>query len=427
MTAIDQNASGLVHAHQVSPAIGAGPEVKAILEKVLLGGEVSEAEATVLFKVEGEDRQALFRVADEMRKRVNGDQVSFVVNRNINFTNVCYMGCKFCGFAKRAEDKDAEWLAPDQVVARAQEAWDRGATEVCIQGGLHPKMRGTYYGEIVRAIKQALPDMHIHAFSPFEIWHGASKTRMSYRDFLTDLKEAGLGSMPGTAAEILDTDIRKQLTQNKLSAERWVEIIRTAHEVGIPTTATIMYGHIDGPEHWAAHIALLRDIQKETGGFTEFVPLSFVHTDSPLYTKNPDKVRPGPTADEVDKMHAVSRIMLAGWIDNIQVSWTKLGPERAHQLLRRGVNDLGGTLMNESISRAAGAAFGQEITASEMVQMIRAAGRVPVRRDTIYNVRDIYDDHDPDDIEPLVERGNRDPMAFLDILPDAKAPTRAAE
>ena len=406
---------------------GASPEIRAILEKALSGGEVTTEEGVALFRAEATDIDAIYRTADTLRRRANGDRVSFVVNRNINFTNICYMGCKFCGFAKRSEDKSAEWLEPAQIVERAQQAWDRGATEVCIQGGLHPKMEGTYYREIIRAIKTALPGMHIHAFSPFEIWYGASKTKMSYRDFLTDLKEAGLDSMPGTAAEILDTEVRMQLTTNKLSAERWVEIIRTAHEVGIPTTATIMYGHVDAPEHWAAHIALLRDIQKDTGGFTELVPLSFVHTDSPLYAQNPDKVRPGPTAQEVDLMHAVSRIMLHGWIDNIQVSWTKLGAARAQQMLSRGVNDVGGTLMNESISRAAGSDHGQEITARELVRMIRAAGRVPVRRNTVYEVREVFEHHDPEELAPLVDRKGRDPLAFLEMFPEAPAAIEAAQ
>ncbi|KJZ22116.1 5-amino-6-(D-ribitylamino)uracil--L-tyrosine 4-hydroxyphenyl transferase CofH [Tritonibacter mobilis] len=406
---------------------GASAPIRQILDKALSGGEVSEAEGVSLFKTSGADAEAVYCTANELRRRTNGDHVSFVVNRNINFTNICYMGCRFCGFAKRSDEAGAEWLSPEQVVERAQEAWDRGGTEVCIQGGLHPKMEGTYYRDIVRAIKAALPDMHIHAFSPFEIWYGASKTKMSYHDFLADLKDAGLGSMPGTAAEILDTEVRLQLTKNKLSAEKWVEIIRAAHEVGIPTTATIMYGHIDAPEHWAAHIRLLRDIQKDTGGFTELVPLSFVHTESPLWSENPDKVRPGPTALEVDLMHAVSRIMLHGWIDNIQVSWTKLGAARAQQMLARGVNDLGGTLMNESISRAAGSDHGQEITAKELVQMIRAAGRVPVRRNTIYEVRDIYDDHDPEDLAPLVDRRGRNPLDFLQMFPERSTTLEAAE
>ncbi|MEM6693111.1 MAG: 5-amino-6-(D-ribitylamino)uracil--L-tyrosine 4-hydroxyphenyl transferase CofH [Pseudomonadota bacterium] len=389
-----------------------------ILNRALLGHEVSETEGVTLFRSTGADKQAIFATADELRRRANGDHVTFVVNRNINFTNICYMGCRFCGFAKRKDDDGAEWLSPEQVVARAQEAWDRGGTEVCIQGGLHPKLPGSYYRDLVLAIKAALPGMHIHAFSAFEIWYGATKSKLSYRDFLTDLKECGLGSMPGTAAEILDTEIRQRLTKNKLSAEQWVEIIRTAHQVGIPTTATIMYGHIDAPEHWAAHIALLRDIQRETGSFTELVPLSFVHTDSPLYTDNPDQVRPGPTADEVDLMHAVSRIMLHGHIDNIQVSWTKLGAERAREMLMRGVNDLGGTLMNESISRAAGSKHGQEITAKELTDLIRSAGRVPVRRNTVYDIIDIYRDHDPEELAPLVKRQAGAPLDFLKMFPE---------
>lgn len=394
------------------------PKVKRILNRALLGKETSEDEAVRLFKTTGLDKDAVLRTADTLRDRAVGHRVTFVVNRNINFTNVCYMGCRFCGFAKRKEEAGAEWLSLEEVTARAQEAWDRGATEVCIQGGLHPNLPGTYYRDILLAIKAALPDMHLHAYSPFEIWYGASKRRMSYEDFLVDLKDCGLGSMPGTAAEILDTEVRRKLTQNKLSAENWVEIIKTAHRVGIPTTATIMYGHVDAPEHWAAHIALLREIQKETGGFTELVPLSFVHTESPLFTANPDAVRPGPTSHEADLMHAVSRIMLQGHIDNIQVSWTKLGAERARQMLSNGVNDLGGTLMNESISRSAGSTHGQEITARELVQIIRSAGRVPVRRNTIYQILDVFETHDPEDIAPLVERTSKEPLDFLRMFPE---------
>ncbi|PIE15658.1 MAG: 7,8-didemethyl-8-hydroxy-5-deazariboflavin synthase subunit CofH [Rhodobacterales bacterium] len=387
--------------------------VSRILEAFQAGQEVSQADGEILFAAQGEDMQAIIRLADQLRRQVNGDQVGFVVNRNINFTNICYMGCNFCGFAKRREDQGAEWLNLPTIVQRCREAVERGATEVCIQGGIHPKMPGTYYRDIVLAIKKAFPDLHIHAFSPFEIWYGAAKTKMSYADFIADLKECGLGSLPGTAAEILDTEVRKRLTKNKLSTERWVEIIRAAHQAGVPTTATIMYGHIDGPQHWAAHIALLRDIQKETGGFTELVPLSFVHYDSPLYTENPDEVRPGPTDHEVDKMHAVSRIMLHGWIDNIQTSWTKLGPERAQQLLSGGVNDFGGTLMNESISRAAGSDNGQEVTAYEMVQIIRDAGRIPVQRNTLYQVLEVFKDHDPAKQAPLVDRDGFTPIDFL--------------
>ena len=421
MNKLNQEVSRYIPAELQNLLDAASSSVSQILNKALFGKEISEDDGTVLFNCRDNekvtDRTAIFAVADILRQRSKGDYVTFVVNRNINFTNICYMGCRFCGFAKRKEDSGSEWLEPSQVVERAQQAWDRGGTEVCIQGGLHPKMEGNYYRELVLAIKAALPDMHIHAFSPFEIWYGAVKSKLSYRDFLSDLKDCGLGSMPGTAAEILDTEVRQKLTKNKLSADCWEEIIRTAHDVGIPSTATIMYGHVDEPKHWAAHVALLREIQKDTGGFTELVPLSFVHTDSPLFLNNPNSVRPGPTDHEVDLMHSVSRIMLNGFIDNIQVSWTKLGAERARNMLSLGVNDLGGTLMNESISRSAGSKHGQEITAAELCKIIRSAGRTPVRRNTIYKTIDIYNDNDPIDVIPLVERKS-DPLNFLKMFPE---------
>ena len=421
MNKLNQEVSRYIPAELQNLLDAASRSVSQILTKALFGNEISELEGAVLFncrdKEKATDRAAIFSVADILRQRSKGDYVTFVVNRNINFTNICYMGCRFCGFAKRKEEPGSEWLEPSQVVERAQQAWDRGGTEVCIQGGLHPKMEGNYYRELVLAIKAALPEMHIHAFSPFEVWYGAVKSKLSYRDFLSDLKDCGLGSMPGTAAEILDTEVRQKLTKNKLSADCWEEIIRTAHDVGIPSTATIMYGHVDEPKHWAAHIALLREIQKDTGGFTELVPLSFVHTDSPLFLNNPNSVRPGPTDHEVDLMHSVSRIMLNGFIDNIQVSWTKLGAERARNMLSLGVNDLGGTLMNESISRSAGSKHGQEITAAELCEIIRSAGRIPVRRNTIYKTIDIYKDHDPIDVIPLVERKS-DPLNFLKMFPE---------
>ena len=421
MNKVNQQVSKYIPAELQNLLDAASSTVSQILNNALFGNEVSEDEGAVLFNCRDNekvtDRAAIFAVADILRQRSKGDYVTFVVNRNINFTNICYMGCRFCGFAKRKEDTGSEWLEPSQVVERAQQAWDRGGTEVCIQGGLHPKMEGNYYRELVLAIKAALPDMHIHAFSPFEVWYGAVKSKLSYRDFLSDLKDCGLGSMPGTAAEILDTEVRQKLTKNKLSADCWEEIIRTAHDVGIPSTATIMYGHVDEPKHWAAHIALLREIQKDTGGFTELVPLSFVHTDSPLFLNNPNSVRPGPTDHEVDLMHSVSRIMLNGFIDNIQVSWTKLGAERARNMLSLGVNDLGGTLMNESISRSAGSKHGQEITAAELCEIIRSARRTPVRRNTIYKTIDIYKDHDPIDVVPLVERKS-DPLNFLKMFPE---------
>ena len=400
----------------------ASPEVQRILTDAWHGQEISEADGKILFDqrapAAAANRNAIYATADAVRAQVNGDQVSFVVNRNINFTNVCYMGCRFCGFAKRKEDADAIWLSPGDVARRAQEAWDRGGTEVCIQGGLHPKMPGTYYRDLVLAIKDAVPDLHIHAFSPFEVWYGARKRRMGYADFIADLKACGLGSMPGTAAEILDTEVRQQLTQNKLSADAWETIIRAAHGVGLPTTATIMYGHVDGPSHWAAHLARLRSIQRDTGGFTELVPLSFVHTESPLYTLDPEAVRPGPTVHEVGLMHAVARLMLHGFIDNIQVSWTKLGPEHARQVLRCGANDLGGCLMNESISRAAGSRYGQEMTARELCTLIRSAERVPMQRTTLYGPIEVFDDHDPGALAPLVPRLGADPLAFLNTVPE---------
>lgn len=391
---------------------GARADIARLLEKPFLGKELSAADAVRLFETTGADREALFRAADALCRQVHGDRASFVVCRNINFTNVCYMGCQFCGFAKRRDEAEAEVLDLGEIVRRAKEAWDRGGTEVCIQGGLNPDLSWRHYLRIIEAIKAELPELHIHAYSPFEIWYGAKQARMAYADYISDLKEAGLDSMPGTAAEILDTTIRKQLTRDKLSTEDWVTIIKAAHSVGMPTTATIMYGHIDGPEHWAAHLDLLRNIQKETGGFTELVPLGFVHWESPLYHRRAD-VRAGPSEDESLKMHAVARLMLHGLINNIQVSWVKLGPAMAVRMLQCGANDLGGTLMNESISRAAGAKHGQEVTPGEMAELIRAAGRVPFQRSTLYETLEVFDDHDPVETAPLVARSGLAPLDTL--------------
>ena len=397
----------------IDPSLGDGSaEIARILERPFLGKEISPEEATCLFEAEGSDRDVLFRAADSLCQQVHGRRASFVVCRNINFTNVCYMGCQFCGFAKRREDPEAKVLALDDIVERAKEAWARGGTEVCIQGGLNPHLDWRHYPRIVDAIKRNVPDIHIHAFSPFEIWYGATQARLPFRDYILELKTAGLDSMPGTAAEILDKAIREQLTRDKLSTKDWVTIVKTAHQVGVPTTATIMYGHIDRPKHWAAHLDLLRCIQKETGGFTEFVPLGFVHWDSPLFHRRRD-VRPGPSRDESLKMHAIARLMLHGVIDNIQVSWVKLGHELAVKMLQCGANDLGGTLMNESISRAAGAKHGQEVTPLEMVQLIRAADRVPFQRNTLYKEVEAFDHHDPIASSPLVPRQGATPLEKL--------------
>ena len=394
----------VIDTNDLDGALGrASAPTRAILDRTLEGHELSEPDAISLFETKGDDVVAVLAAANEARRQAKGERVTFVVNRNINFTNVCYMGCRFCNFAKRMDNSEAELLAHDEVARRAVEAWERGGTEVCIQGGLHPKIAGTHYAEIVRAIKAVLPEMHIHAFSPFEIWYGATKSRQPYAEFLAELRDAGLGSVPGTAAEILDERVRKILTQDKLSTAQWVEIIRAVHGVGLPSTATIMYGHVDAPTHWAQHIGLIRSIQKDTGGFTEFVPLGFIHDDSPLYRDVPN-VRPGPTRDEHLKMHAVARLMLKSWIDNIQASWVKLGPELAQFMLHCGANDFGGTLMNESISRASGAQWSQEVTAREMVGIIRGAGRTPVQRSTLYKTITVYDAGDPADLAPLVPR-----------------------
>jgi len=364
-----------------------------ILARTLDGQEVSKDAAVILFQSKGFELDALVATADMIREMSVGNKASFVITRNINFTNVCYMGCKFCGFAKRKEDHGAELLSMDEIADRAHEAWERGATEVCIQGGLHPDIDGNHYRNILSAIKKRVPQIHIHAFSPFEIWFGARKSRVSVAEFIQDLMDHGLDSMPGTAAEILDVQVRQQLTKDKLTTEQWIEIITTAHQLGLPTTATIMYGHIDEPRHWAEHIALIRDIQKKTGGFSEFVPLGFVHYESPLFVNQKENdmvVRPGPTLEENIRMHAISRLMLNGWINNIQASWVKLGPVYAQQMLQSGANDLGGTLMNESISRSSGGKHGQEIVPADMVKMISEAGRTAIRRNTLYKELEVF-------------------------------------
>ena len=359
-------------------------QVADILTRALEEREISEDEAVILFSAEGSELRSLIQVADELRRRAVGQIVTYVSVRNINFTNVCYTGCRFCAFAKRLDDPEAQWLSLSEVADRAVEAWEYGATEVCMQGGLHPHMPPNHYRDLIVAIKEAVPDMHVHAFSPFEIWYGSQLANMTYVDFLTMLKEAGLGSLPGTAAEILDIDIRKQLTKNKLSSEEWVEIITTAHKLGIRTTSTIMYGHVDGPHHWAKHIKLIRDIQRDTNGFTEFVPLGFVHHNAPIYLDG--DARPGPTVEENLRMHAVARIMLHGHIQNIQVSWVKMGPDVSQQCLMAGANDFGGTLMDETISRSAGAPHGQHMHPKEFQRLIEEIGRIPAQRNTLYDL-----------------------------------------
>ena len=378
------------------------PVVSRILEGALAGNEITGEEALALFQTRERELEALLLTADALRRATVGDRISFVVTRNINFTNICYTGCRFCAFAKRRDDPEAEFLSLDEIATRAEEAWNRGASEVCIQGGLHPDIDASHYRDILVAIKSRVPGIHIHAFSPFEIKYGAERSRLSVEDFLGMLREHGLDTIPGTAAEILDVEVRRKLTRNKLSAEEWVAIVKTAHRLGIRSSSTIMYGHVDAPEHWVAHLSLLREMQKETGGLTELVPLGFVHWDAPIFLAG--EARPGPTDAENLRMHAVARILLNRWIPNLQVSWVKLGPSVAQRILSSGANDFGGTLMNESISRAAGSPHGQEITPLEMCRMIREIGRTPVRRNTLYETLEVYDDHDPAALSPLVPR-----------------------
>jgi FO synthase len=345
---------------------------------------LTDAEAVTLLGAEGEALDELAAIADGLRRQAVGDEVTYVVNRNINFTNVCYTGCRFCAFAQRRTDADAYTLSLDQVADRAQEGWEAGATEVCMQGGIHPDLPGTAYFDIARAVKARTPGMHVHAFSPMEVINGASRTNLSVRDWLEAAKEAGVDSLPGTAAEILDDDVRWVLTKGKLPAAEWIDVITTAHEVGIPTTSTMMYGHVDNHLHWVKHIKLIRSIQEKTGGFSEFVLLPFVHTSAPIYLAG--IARPGPTAQENRAVHALARILLHGAIDNIQCSWVKLRDDLCRQVLQGGVNDLGGTLMEETISRMAGSENGSYKTISELREMVEVTGRPVRQRTTEYGI-----------------------------------------
>jgi FO synthase len=328
--------------------------------------------------------------ADRLRARVNGDAVSYVVNRNINYTNICTFACGFCAFSKGRTHADLRGTPYDldhgEIARRVKEAVARGASEVCLQGGIHPSYTGQTYIDILRTVKQAEPEVHVHAFSPLEVTHGATTLGLSIREYLTMLKAEGLGSLPGTAAEILHDDVRAIICPDKLNSAQWLDVVGTAHEVGLPTTATIMFGHVDHAAHWAAHLLAIRRLQARTGGFTEFVPLAFVHMEAPIARRG--KTRRGPTFREVRLMHAVARLVLHPLISNIQLSWTKLGPRGANIVLGGGVNDLGGTLMNESISRAAGSSHGQELPPDQMNALIAAAGRIPSPRTTLYAAAD---------------------------------------
>jgi FO synthase len=358
-------------------------DIRSALGKAAAHRPITDEEALALFRADGPELDALCTVADDLRAEAIGPEITYVVNRNINFTNVCYVGCRFCAFAQREVDPESYTLTLTEVADRAEEAWLRGATEVCMQGGIHPDLPGSFYLDLLDAVKARVPEIHIHAFSPMEILNGATKLGVSFREFLTEAKAHGLGTIPGTAAEILDDDVRWSLTKGKLPADTWEDIVRTAHSLGVRSSSTIMFGHIDAPPHWVAHLRRLASIQADTGGFTEFVPLPFVHRNAPIYLSG--RARAGPSFDDDLRMHAVARILLDGVIHNVQVSWVKMGIEACQRILQSGANDFGGTLMEETISRMAGAEWGIEMTPDGFDDAIRAIGRVPAVRNTTYD------------------------------------------
>jgi FO synthase len=367
-------------------AFDAGSLALRVLDQVRAGECLSETDVAALFRARGDEVAAVCRAADQLRCDVSGDDVSFVVNRNINYTNLCLYKCSFCAFSKGKTSEDlrgAPYVVDFQEIARrTSEAWDRGATEVCLQGGIHPAFTGQTYLDICRAAKEAAPDVHVHAFSPLEVSHGANTLGISIEKFLMQLKQAGLGSLPGTAAEILDDGIRQMICPDKLDTRQWLTIVATAHRVGLHTTSTIMFGHLEGIEHWVRHLFAIRRLQEQTGGITEFVPLPYVHMEAPMHRRGLS--RPGPTYRETLLMHAVARLVLHPVITNIQVSWVKLGEAGVADCLRAGANDMGGTLMNESISRAAGASHGQEMAPEAMIGLMNSIGRRPRQRSTLY-------------------------------------------
>jgi 7,8-didemethyl-8-hydroxy-5-deazariboflavin synthase CofH subunit len=374
---------GLMDWTEIAPRISRA--CREPLERVLEaqdGGALSREQCLTLGNSEGDDLLGLLVAANTLRRELVGNIVTYVVNRNINFTNICFVGCKFCAFSRGPREADTYFLEPEKVAKKAIEARALGATEVCIQGGLPHGLSPFYYRDILRAVKTAVPDMHIHAFSPMEIMYGIELTGMPLADYLSMLRDNGLDTLPGTAAEILDDEIRHVLSRNKLSSAQWQDVIRTAHRCGIRTTSTLMYGHVETPRHWVNQILLFRNIQRDTGGFTEFVPLGFVHFNTLLFAQGLS--RPGPTKGEHLKIHALARVLLAGSINNIQVSWVKLNRELSQLSLDAGANDYGGTLMEENISREAGATAGQYTTPEQFQALILAAGRIPAERNTTY-------------------------------------------
>ena len=380
--------------------------ISKILKRALAGDEISAQDGEVLFSAEGSALDDLIHCADEVRRQRVGDRVAYVVNRNINFTNVCVKRCGFCAFSRGHRAEQSYFLPMEEVVRRAREAWELGATEVCIQAGLPPRMEGSYYIDLCRAVKSELPEIHVHGFSPEEVLYGAARADTTVEDYLAKLKDAGVGSLPGTSAEILDDEIREIISPGRISTNDWVRVITSAHRLGIPTTSTIMYGHVEMPGHRARHLALLRDVQRETGGITEFVPLGFIHSEAPMYRKNlVDGLSSGPSREDVLRIYAISRLMLRGWIDNIQASWVKQGPALARECLMAGANDFGGTLINESISTSAGAEHGQFLRPSQIRSLIREAGRTPAERTTGYKIRRTFENEpaEPDALDRVAE------------------------
>jgi FO synthase subunit 2 len=371
--------------------------MQAILDKTEAGGELTAKEASVLFDADGPDFDRLLAMADSLRRRRVGNRVGYVINRNINFTNVCVKRCGFCAFSRGHRAEQGYFLPLEEVLRRVREAWDLGATEVCLQAGLPPRIRGSFYIDLCAAIKRELPGIHLHAFSPEEILYGATLSGATLEDYLKQLKDAGLGTLPGTSAEILDDRVRDAISPGRITTADWMGVIRTAHRLGIRTTVTMMYGHVETPLDRAHHLALIRGIQKETGGFTEFVPLSFIAEEAPMAKKSGSLTSPG--TKDVLRTYAIARLMLDPWISNIQASWVKQGPRLAQSCLTAGANDFGGTLMNESISTSAGAAHGQFLHPTEIRQWIRGAGRIPFQRSTTYETLRILDE-EPAQPEP---------------------------
>jgi 7,8-didemethyl-8-hydroxy-5-deazariboflavin synthase CofH subunit len=388
----------------------ASVKTAAILDRALSDRDLSIDEAALLFDAEGPDLLAMIAAADHLRAQTVGDVVTYVVNRNINFTNVCVKACGFCAFSRGHLAEEGYFLPTEEIIRRAQEAHDLGATEVCVQAGLAPRLDGWHYVNLCRALKEALPSLHIHGFSPEEVLYGSTLTGVSIREYLAALKGAGVGSLPGTSAEILVDEIRHQVSPGRIGTAQWIDLIQTAHGLGIPTTSTIMYGYIESSRHKAIHLDILREIQKRTGGITEFVPLSFVYEEAPMFHRKPPAgLRQGASGAEVMKMYAVSRLMLNNYIPNLQVSWVKEGPKLSQIALLAGANDFGGTLINESISTAAGASYGQLMKPSQFRGLIREMGRIPAERSTTYQKIRVFesDDHHRDLLDEVNDPAQR--------------------